>query len=130
MDKSNKLNLVAALIDMNAKISWTAQRPQENVYQYNERTERNFNVYSRLIQAVLQRLPELRSGSAAREEFAIYCYIKGLSKDVRRYICDARLYTHLYQVQFHARQIETHLNDIKTMRRISLLEETIRNIPN
>lgn len=114
--KESRIQLFSNLIDINQKLLGSAQLKHESIYEYNKKISNllhNYNNFGKIAQV---EFFEITESAGQREKKAIYIYLKGLKSEIKKYICNEKIYKNLYQAQEHARKIETRLKEINEMK--------------
>ena len=102
---------------------WAAQGRDEQLYAYNNRIQRSFELYRKGGNIAKKAIVEISESEQDRTKLAIYCYVSGIQSSVKRYMCKPEFYVTFAQARRHAEQIAYNLKDLASMRRVSVCEQ-------
>lgn len=125
MSNENKVSLFCELLHHRQKLTWIAQRSRESVDSYIQRVCCTYRSYDYTAQLIRSELYEIFLNKSQREKEAIYCLLQGLSKTVKRYMCEPQYYTNLNQAVSHAIKVEKTLLNISNLSRASFTIDTL-----
>ena len=123
MRPDQKVSLLDDLISLRKRLVWAAQGRDEQLYAYNNRIQRSFELYQKGGNIAKREIVEISESEQDRTKLAIYCYVSGIQSSVKRYMCKPEFYVTFVQAQRHDEQIAYNLEDLASMRRVSVCEQ-------
>ena len=122
MNAAEKRIIFSDLIYLREKLIGAAKRRDESISEYGRRI-RNYNkLYISLGKIAQQNFQEITELEEDRENLTIYAYLKGLPRDVKRYLSPLNVYKSLAQAQAHAQNIHNRLKDVRNIRHSILID--------
>ena len=75
------------------RLVWAAQSRLEGFNAYSERVQGAFELYVKKGDIAKKELVEIMESEQERESLAIFCYINGLQRAIKRYMCKPEFYS-------------------------------------